>query len=388
MGTRFSRAGGHWASVPWALIGLPALSLASQAFGQAEAMPAVRAPVLVSVSNAGCEPSAISTVQGKTTFQIRNASSRALEFEILKGVMVVDERENILPGFTQSLTATLDAGDYQVTCGLLSNPKGILTVAAASATTTAPSPMDLVGPIAEYKVYVKAEVGALVAETQKLVAAVNAGNLTEAQKLYAPAHLHYERVEPIAELFNDLDGSMDAREDDFEKKVADPKFLGFHRLEKGLFADKSTADLKPIADQLMADTLELQKRIDGLTITPKVLVGGAGELIEEVASKKINGEEDRYSRTDLWDFQANLDGAQKIVALLNPLVAPRDPKLSAKFKENFARVDALLAKYRSKDGAFESYDRLSEKDRTALKAPITELAEDLSKLKGTLGVTD
>ena len=100
--------------------------------------------------------------QGKTTFQIRNDSQRALEWEILKGVMVVDERENILPGFTQTLTTTLDAGDYQMTCGLLCNPKGILTVAATGATVPPPSPMDLVGPIAEYKAYVKGEVDTLV----------------------------------------------------------------------------------------------------------------------------------------------------------------------------------------------------------------------------------
>ena len=110
----------------------------------------------------------------------------------------------------------------------------------------------------------------------------------------------------------------------------------------------------------MADTLDLQKRIDGLTIAPKNLVGGAADLIEEVASKKIAGEEDRYSRTDLWDFQANVDGAQKIVTLLNPLIVKQDPKLSARLRENFAKVDTLLAKYRTKDGGFESYEKLSD----------------------------
>ena len=148
-------------------------------------------------------------------------------------------------------------------------------------------------------------------------------------------------------MFNDLDGSMDSREDDFEKKADDPKFTGFHRIEKGLFADKSTEGLAPFADKLMADTLDLQKRIAGLTIAPKNMVGGAAELIEEVASKKISGEEDRYSRTDLWDFQANIDGAQKIVALLDPLIVKQDPELSARLHENFAKVDALLAKYRT-----------------------------------------
>ena len=105
------------------------------------------------------------------------------------------------------------------------------------------------------------EVDALVAETRAFTDAVKAGKLDEAQRPYAPAHQHYERIEPIAELFNDLDGTMDSREDDFEKKAEDPDFSGFHRIEKGLFADKSTAGLAPVADKLMADALDLQKRI-------------------------------------------------------------------------------------------------------------------------------
>ena len=142
-------------------------------------------------------------------------------------------------------------------------------------------------------------------------------------------------------MFNDLDGSMDSREDDFEKKAEDPKFTGFHRLEKGLFTDKSTAGLdadRGPADGRHARPAEAHRRAH--RSRPKDLVGGAADLIEEVASKKITGEEDRYSRTDLWDFQANVDGAQKIVTLLNPLIVKQDPKLSARLHENFAKVDA------------------------------------------------
>jgi iron uptake system component EfeO len=344
-------------------------------------------PILITVTDTGCSPDALSAEAGRSTFRIKNESRRALEWEILNGVKVVDERENILPGFVQSLTTTLDPGEYQMTCGLLSNPKGILKVAANEAAKPAkPSAMDLVGPLAQYKVYVTAEIGALVERTRVLVEAIHAGRLAEAQKAYAPAHVRYERIEPIAELFNDLDGSMDAREDDFDKKAEDPKFTGFHRIEKVLFSDKSVDGLAPMADKLMADALDLQKRVGDLAIEPKNLVGGAAELIEEVASKKISGEEDRYSRTDLWDFQGNIDGAQKITTLLDPLVRKQNAQLSARLQSNFQKVDALLAKYKTNGGGFESYEKLSEKDRSALKAPITALAEDLATLKGALGV--
>ena len=362
---------------------------AAGAFSAVRAAEASAEPIAVMISDAGCEPASVAVVPGKSVFKIKNGSKRAVEWEILKGTDVVEERENIIPGFTQTLTATLDAGDYQMTCGLLSNPKGILKVAATEAkgdVKAAPiSPMDLVGPLAEYKVYVTKEVDALVTSTKAFTDAVKAGKVEEAQKLYAPAHEHYERIEPIAELFNDLDGSMDSREDDFEKKAEDPGFTGFHRLEKGLFADHSAANLAPLADKLTADVLDLQKRLSGLTITPKSMVGGAADLIEEVASKKIAGEEDRYSRTDLVDFQANVDGAQKIVALLDPLVKKRDPALVTRVKANFGKVDAVLGKYKTATG-FESYDKLVPEDRNKLKGPVTALAEDLSTLRGTLGI--
>ena len=240
--------------------------------------------------------------------------------------------------------------------------------------------------MADYKSYVTGEVDALVAQTQNLLGEVRAGHLKEAQDLYAPAHQHYERIEPIAELFNDLDGSMDAREDDFEKKAEDPNFTGFHRIEKGLFSDKSTKGLEPVADRLLADTLELQKRLKDLAISPKAFVGGTAELIEEVASKKITGEEDRYSRSDLWDFKANVDGAQKIVQLMSPLLVKHAPDLNKKIDANFAKVESILSKYKTKNG-YESYEKLTEKDKLALKGPITALAEDLSTLRGLFGLS-
>jgi iron uptake system component EfeO len=345
-------------------------------------------PVAVTITDKGCEPNTLSVPAGKTTFKIKNQSKRAVEWEILDGVMVVEERENIIPGFVQSLTAELKAGQYQMTCGLLTNPKGVLTVTAAatSASTREPSALDLVGALAEYKVYVAKEVGDLVEQTKRFAEAVKAGKLDEARNLYAPTRQHFERIEPVAELFSDLDKSMDARADDFELKENDPAFVGFHRIEKALFADKSTAGMQPLADQLVRDTQDLQGRLDGLTIPPAKMVSGASDLIEEVASTKISGEEDRYSGTDLSDFQANVDGAQKIFNLLRPLIAKRNSELEARIRTNFLKVDTLLGRYRGQEGQFQNYEKLSASDRNALKGAITALAEDLSQLRGTLGL--
>ncbi|EXU76173.1 iron uptake system protein EfeO [Erwinia mallotivora] len=354
--------------------------------GTSAAMAADIPQVKITVTDKQCEPMAVTVSTGKTQFIIQNNSQKALEWEILKGVMVVEERENIAPGFSQKLTATLEAGEYEMTCGLLSNPKGKLTVKGGSAAANGKADvMQLAGPVTDYKAYVTKEVAQLVAGTKAFTDAVKAGDLEKAKALYAPTRSHYERIEPIAELFSDLDSSIDAREDDYEKKAADPKFTGWHRLEKAVFGDASTKGMNEYADKLNSDTLELQKRVSELAFAPGKVVGGAASLIEEVAASKISGEEDRYSRTDLSDFQANVDGAQKIVDLLRPALKKADAALLAKVDANFKKVDAILGKYRSKTG-FESYDKLTDADRTALKGPITTLAEDLAKLRGTLGL--
>ncbi|QBJ79875.1 iron uptake system protein EfeO [Aquitalea sp. USM4] len=266
----------------------------------------------------------------------------------------------------------------------------VAEAAASAAAASAPAvdySTQLAAPIAEYKKYVSSELEGLLTQSKAFAAAIKAGDLKKAQGLYAITRQHYERIEPIAELFSDMDSAIDAREDDFKQKAADPKFTGFHRLEKALFGDHTTKGQAQYADKLVADITELNKRVATLDIPPAKMVGGAAGLIEEVAKTKVSGEEDRYSHTDLWDFQANVDGAQKIVELLRPLLQQASPDLLAKVDENFKTVDGLLDKYRSEDKkGFVSYDKVTDADRTAMKGPITALAEDLSKLRGVLGL--
>lgn len=359
-------------------------ALMACAFGaQAADVPQVK----VTVTDKQCEPMNLTVNAGKTQFVILNHSQKALEWEILKGVMVVEERENIAPGFSQKLTANLQPGEYEMTCGLLTNPKGKLVVKGEATADAAKGDalLSLGEAITGYKAYVVGETAQLVSGTKAFTDAVKAGDIEKAKSLYAPTRQHYERIEPIAELFSDLDGSIDAREDDYEQKAADPKFTGFHRLEKALFGDNSVKGMASYADKLNHDVLELQTRINELAFPPSKVVGGAAGLIEEVAASKISGEEDRYSHTDLWDFQANIEGAQKIVDLLRPQLQKENSALLAKVDANFKKVNTILAKYRTKTG-FETYDKLTDADRNALKGPITTLAEDLAQLRGVLGL--
>ena len=341
----------------------------------------------IAVNDHACDPMELTVPSGQVVFNIKNNSTRKLEWEILKGVMVVDERENIAPSLSDKMTVTLLPGEYEMTCGLLNNPRGKLVVTDSGFKEAAgeANMEKLAQPLADYKVYVQNEAAQLVTKTTAFVEAVKAGRTEDAKAMFADVRTHYERIEPIAELFNELDPAIDARADDFKDKEQDPGFGGFHRIEHALWTLNTTKGMEPIADKLLADVQKLKQEIDILTFPPSKVVGGAAVLIEEVANSKISGEEDRYSRTDLSDFQANIEGAQKIIELFRPMIAEKDQALLDKTDANFKQVTDIIAKYRTEKG-FQPYDKLSETDRKNLQAPINALAEDLAKLRGILGL--
>lgn len=264
-----------------------------------------------------------------------------------------------------------------LTLGLLNTPF------SAFATT---APLALVQPISDYKIYVTEQLDELASHTRQFTDAVKQGDLATAKKLYAPTRVYYESIEPIAELFSDLDASIDSRVDDHEKGVTAEDFTGFHRIEYSLFSQNSTKGLGDLADGLDKDVKDLQTRVANLTFPPEKVVGGAAALLEEVAATKISGEEDRYSHTDLYDFQGNIDGAKKIVDLFRPQIEKQDAAFVAKVEKNFTTVNTILAKYKTRDGGFETYDKVKENDRKALVGPVNTLAEDLSTLRGKLGL--
>ncbi|MBN4093427.1 MULTISPECIES: iron uptake system protein EfeO [Methylobacterium] len=247
-----------------------------------------------------------------------------------------------------------------------------------------PVPPELAAALAAYRTYVVAQADAFVRETARFVAAIQAGQLAEARRLYAPARAPYERIEPVAALFPELIKRLDVRSDEFELRERDPAFVGFHRLEMALFTLGTTEGLGEVAERLTAETVTLRDRLAALAIPPARAVGAASALIEGIAATKISGEEERYSRTDLWDFQANIEGSKVVFTLLRPLLTDRD--FVARVERSYKRVEDLLARYRSPDGGFQSYDNLTARDRNALKGPITLLAEDLSTLRGRLGL--
>jgi iron uptake system component EfeO len=238
-----------------------------------------------------------------------------------------------------------------------------------------------------YRAYVTEQIETMQAETTAFTDAVRAGDIEAAKAAYPVSRRSWERIEPIAGLIADIDAAVDAREDDYTGPD-DPAFTGWHRLEYLLWTAGDVSDAGPFADQLDADLQILADAVPDLDLPPGVLTVGAQELIEEVAAPdgKLSGEEDRYSGTDLYDFQANVEGSEALVELLAPALEEADPELLATIREQFATLYDHLSELGSFEDGFVHYSEVTQEQKDQLAADLGALAESLSLLNGTLGL--
>lgn len=337
--------------------------------------------IQVTAADSKCDTSATSVPAGQVTLKIENKGSKATEVEILfPDDRIVSEKENIGPGTTYTLTAEVKAGSYEIACRPGMTGRGVrqkLTVAGGSAAKRDPR---LDKAVADYREYAQEQADATVPLAETFAKAVKAGDMDAAKKAYSPSRLGWERTEPIAESFGDIDPKTDTRADGLE---AGQKWTGWHRLEKALWQDKKIgAEEKAVADQLVTDLKDWQKRVGKAEITPTSMANGAKELLDEVATGKVTGEEDRYSHTDLADFKANVEGAQKAYELLKPVARKNDAALAQELDKRFAALNTLLDTYRTDKTAYDftSYDKVTKDQRKELSDSVNALAEPLSKL--------
>lgn len=338
-----------------------------------------------------CEPNALTVPAGRASFRIINRSDRAVEWEILDGVLVVEERENIAPGLSQVINANLLPGDYAITCGLLSNPRGTLHVtptAESDAQAKAkPSMVAFIGPLSEFRVYLSSQGGALIKAVSALEQAIAAGDLAQAQALYLPAREAYQRLAPAAQRLAELDNAINARADYFEKREQDPAFSGFHRLEYGLFEQHTLGDLTPIAQRLLADVTTLKQQLLAQSLPPEQLVSILVRNLNSLADvRAASGEEERYSHLDLNGFAANLTVTRKVVDLMRPLLtksaADLLPGIDSAINAFAAQLDDLQV-----DGHYRSYNRVTAAQRQLIADKAKALAAALDGIDPALGLS-
>ncbi|MFG2079360.1 iron uptake system protein EfeO [Micromonospora tulbaghiae] len=335
-------------------------------------------PIAVKATDTVCEVGDTEIDAGQVTFKVTNTGSKVNEFYVYAaGDRVMGEVENIAPGLSRELRVELAAGTYETACKPGMSGRGIRGALKVSGTAATVAPDAALTQATEsYQRYVRSQTAALLTKTEEFVAAVKANDVTKAKALYPVARTYWERIEPVAESFGDLDPKIDGREEVVEEGM---EFTGFHRIEKDLWTTGDVSKDGAVADRLLVDVKAIVAKADAEKLTPLQLANGAKALLDEVASGKITGEEERYSHTDLWDFNANLEGSKAAVAALRPALEQRAPDLVKQLDSEFANVEATLGRHRAGDG-WKLHTQLGKVELKELSDAVNALAEPVSKV--------
>ena len=369
------------------LVALPVLAACTQNASDATASDDDRT-VTVSSTDDGCDLSSTEAPSGKLTFDVTNDGSQVTEFYLYAedGKRILGEVENIGPKLTRQLVVNAPAGKYVTACKPGMKGDGIradftVTDSGEEVDTSADEQQMVDHAQEEYGEFVQQQSDQLLAQTTAFVKAYKAGDDRAAKALYPVARTHWERIATVAESFGDLDPKMDAREADLEQGQ---RWTGWHRIEKdlwparaGKYESLTRQQRATYADDLLANTRTLDGRIGKLDFTVDQIANGSRGLMEEVATGKVTGEEEYWSRTDLWDFQANVDGAKKAFEVLEPVLERNDPELEETLDERFDDLQELLDAQRAGDG-FRTYDQLSPAEVKRLADAVNALSEPLS----------
>jgi iron uptake system component EfeO len=350
-------------------------------------LDAKTATVNITLTPQGCAPKPKSVAAGSVEFDVKNSNAGAVSEAELRTndfAHILGEVENLTPGLSGSFSVTLQPGSYLISCpGAATSRSKFVVVGKATAAAWQTHPQ-LVTAVTGYTQYINQNVASLVSGTQAFCAAVDGGNMAQAQVLYPQARIYYERIEPVAEIWGNLDTEIDGR---LGNPVTNPAlFMGFHKLEQMMWAQNTLVGAQPICDGLVTHIQQLQTLVNSAQYSPLEMASGATDLVNEAGTSKISGEEERYSNTDFIDFQANVDGSMEVFNLLKPYLQKKDPSLVTTITKRDAALGKVLATYGSQPGYDETgyveYSQVLDPQRRQLAAAVGALAEAMSSMSG------
>lgn len=353
----------------------------------------------VDITDDACVVSTNTTESGVATFTLNNKGTVRNEFEILAEdkLRIVGERENLGPGTTVEYTIALQPGTYYTACktnmvGALVGVSEFKVTDSGKVVEVAADEKEMIDQaVTNYTAYVRDQAGQLLAETKKFTETYLSGDVEAAKAAYAPTRMYYERIEPTAEAFGDIDPALDLREMDFQAGDSGvDEWRGWHVIEKDLWRPEGYAGLsdderKHMAEHLVEDTQKLYDLVysNEFAINIDEISNGAIGLLEEVATSKITGEEEAFSHTDLWDFQANLEGAKVAYGNVQALAQKKDAELAKSIEAALDDLQKALDAHKQGDG-FVFYDTVDEAGRKALSDKVNALRLPLAQLTAAI----
>ena len=348
--------------------------------------------IVVSSSQCGLDWKA--PPSGRTVFTVENTTPRTVYSVVLANAYqskIFGQIETLEPSTELPLDVVLPPGEYAFVCATrsgLSLVSPLREVRGGPVTNSHPytpvSDQLMQSAAHDYNQSLRPVMQRLQRDTDRLDAAVQAGRLDEARRLWIPAHLDYSELGVAYDTFGRFNDEINERPLGLPGGVHDPGFRGFLRLEYGLWHGQPKAAVAPVSAALDRSVHGLVKSFPKLTIPSGDLSLRAHEILENTLQFELTGATDEGSHSNLGTAWANVQGTHLAVAALHPALERADPQLARNAGAGLDRLGAMLAAYRQADGGWTPLDSLTTAKRERINGATSSLLEQLQLIPDKL----
>lgn len=227
----------------------------------------------------------------------------------------------------------------------------------------------------KFKEFVSSQMDDFVTDTQLLASLVKEGKLEEAQKLYPLVTMYYERMQPIASNFEELDVAVNG----VITKGKENEVTGFQRLAYGLFTEKQTSGYEEIASNLASDVKALQEALATLDVTKNNVLVSASLMFDTMLKDRLTTSS--IANNEVYAVKAQTEAAQEIVKIFMPRV---EANSAANATEKLAILEEVIAYYEVGKEDYVNYSFFTTKQKEELSTAIKDAQTALEKMNDTL----
>jgi iron uptake system component EfeO len=290
------------------------------------------------------------------------------------------EQPKIAPGTLGGISADLNDGIYEIYCPGANQTTQTFSVNGASTGPSWKRNPKLVEAVARFKLWMSGQMASLVANTGAFAAAIDAGNLPQAEDLYVPAHQGFESVEAASETYGSLYPDIDGQIENFGNPSL---FEGFHEIEESMWVGDTLSGQAKYATQLVDNVNQLRARVSKATYQPAQIGDFASAQLTEASNYLVTGSEERYSNLELADLKGTLDSAEEAIVVLEPALVSIDPAVLRQLNSAMATASAALAQCAqspgSADSGYESFTALGATQAAALAQDMLNLGAPVTR---------
>lgn len=235
--------------------------------------------------------------------------------------------------------------------------------------------IDVSAEAEQFKSLLAGQMDSFVTDTELLAAAINEGKLEDAQKLYPLVTMYYERLQPLASSFPELDEKING-------DIAGGKEMdtaGFQRIAYGLFGEQKTAGYEEIAKELVIDVKSLQADFATMDVSENNVLASAVTMFQDMAVNRLTSPGN--AGNEVYAVKAQTEAAEDILEVFVPRVSAESTDAAS---QAITALNEIVAYYEVGKEDYVNYNLFTAKQQQELITAVTNVEKALQQMNDSL----